>query len=235
MEVYYPNYMNSLLSPIGSHRKLYGNSSKGKRSKKRKRREAKTQNTTAMSEETAAIPPVPELSSHILVGLSSISRHLENMCRGQSPNGNESEPAEMPAAFAIDNKGVIKDDAVKAQNLAAVFVCRSSQPSVLHAHLPQLMATASIASLPLPPMRLVQLPQGCETRLCSSLGLPRASFVGLLEDAPHSKPLLDFVRERVPIVEASWLKEVQSAKYRPVKINTICTTAPMAKGNESKS
>lgn len=105
MKVYYPNYMNSLLSPIGSHRKLYGNPSKGKRSKKRKRSNAKTKNTTALSGETAAIPPVPELSSHVIVGLSSISRHLENMCRVQSAKSHESQPAEMPAALEIDNRG----------------------------------------------------------------------------------------------------------------------------------
>ena len=227
--MYYSNYVNSLLSPIGFHRKLYSNSSKGKRSKKRKRLEAKTKNATAMSEETAAIPPVPEISSHVIVGLSSITRYLENTCRGQISISHESEPAEMPAAFEIDNKGVIKGDVMEARNLAAVFVCRSSQPSALHAHLPQLMATASVAS-PLLPMRLVQLPQGCEARLCSSLGLPRASFVGLLEGAPHSQPVIDFVRERVPIIEVSWLREVQSARYMPVKINTICTTVPFAKG-----
>lgn len=198
---------------------MYGHSSKGKRNKKRKRQEAKAQNTAALSEETAAIPPMPELSSHILVGLSSISRHLENTCHRQSAKSYETDRAQR---------------AVTAPNLAAVFVCRSSQPSALHAHLPQLIASASISSPLLPPIRLVQLPQGCENRLCSSIGLPRVSFVGLLEDAPHCKTLIDLVRERVPIIDMSWLKEVQSAKYRPVKINTICTTTPMAKGKEIK-
>src|SRR5947209_3262884 len=205
---------------------LYSDSSKGKRRRKRIRRRAKTQNT-AMFEENTLILPAPDLASHILVGLSSISRHLENLCRGQSAKGHETESGERPAAFATNNKGVIKVNGVKAQNLAAVFVCRSSQPSVLHAHLPQLIATASLASPFLSHIRLVELPQGCETRLCSSLGLPSASFVGLLEDAPNSKPLIDFVRERVPIIETSWLKEVQSTEYRPVEINAIYTTAPM--------
>jgi ribonuclease P/MRP protein subunit POP3 len=83
--------------------------------------------------------------------------------------------------------------------------------------------------------RLVQLPQGSESGLCSSLGLPRASFIGISEDTPHSKPLVDLVRDVVPTIEVSWLKEAQNAQYMPVKVNTILTTIPLPKNNQKRN
>jgi ribonuclease P/MRP protein subunit POP3 len=114
-------------------------------------------------------------------------------------------------------------------HFAAIFVLRSSQPSILHAHLPQLIATASLAQPELPPIRLVQLPKGCDARLCVALGLSRVSFIGILEGAPHSRSLIDFVRDNVPEIEVPWLEEVRKMSYMPVKINAIETSVLVAK------
>jgi RNase P subunit Pop3 len=114
-------------------------------------------------------------------------------------------------------------------HFSAIFVLRSSQPSILHAHLPQLIATASLAHPKLPTTRLVQLPKGCDERLCEVLGLPRVSFIGLLESAPHSRYLLDVVREFVPEIEVPWLQEAKKSDYLPVKINAVETFVPVAK------
>lgn len=128
-----------------------------------------------------------------------------------------------------------QDEPETSPHLAAVFVSRSSQSPVLNAHLPLLIATATLAHPQSPPTRLVQLPKGCSARLEASLGLPRASFIALVEDAPHSKHLVDFVREHVPVVEVAWLKEAQSALYRPLRVNAIETTFPVSKKGPKKA
>lgn len=120
------------------------------------------------------------------------------------------------------------------KHLAAVFVSRSSQPSVLHDHLPQLIAAASSADPSLAPIRLVQLPKGCEEVLCSSVGLPRAAFVAITNDAPHSKSLVDFLGENVPAIEVEWLKEAGTAQFMPVKINAIQTTVSAPRKGKPK-
>lgn len=109
------------------------------------------------------------------------------------------------------------------RHLAAVFVCRLSQPTVLNTHLPQLIATASPAFLDLPPIRLVQLSRGSEEALCSSLGLPRVSFLAVMDDTPLVKPLIEIVRDNVPVIEVEWLTDAQNARYMPVQINAIRT------------
>jgi ribonuclease P/MRP protein subunit POP3 len=207
--------------------------SKGKRSKKRKLQEAKLEQSNALPMEAKPIPIVPSISSHLLIGLRSITRHLETLSRSGS-----SRKLQLQSGIASVGEGseniaelLLRNGAVETilPHLAAVFVCRSSQPSVLHAHLLQLVATASLAHPLKAPTRLVQLPRGAENRLCSSLALPRASFIGILEDAPNSKVLIDLVRGLVSKVEVPWLAEAQSAQYKPVKINTIITTAPSAR------
>jgi hypothetical protein len=106
-------------------------------------------------------------------------------------------------------------------HFSAIFVCRSSQPAILNDHLPQLVTTASLAHPGLPATRLVELPKGSDARLSDALGLPRVSFIGIIEDAPQSKSLVDLVRECVPEVEIPWLQQAKESKYLPVKINAI--------------
>jgi ribonuclease P/MRP protein subunit POP3 len=220
------DFSSRLLAPIGRHRTAYVASSKGKRNKKRKRQEA----SNADLNESDAPPPIPEISSHLLVGLASITRYLELIASARTADGSyeKSETSLVPASCE-SGTDLEHDSSTKIRHLAAIFVCRPSQPSVLHAHLPQLVAVATLRNPHLQPTRLVQLPQGSENRLSSSLGLPRASFIGILEDAPHSEPLLELVQDKVPIVEVPWLEEAQKAQYKSVKINTILTTAPVGK------
>jgi hypothetical protein len=48
--------------------------------------------------------------------------------------------------------------------------------------------------------------------------------MGVMEDAPHAKTLLDFVLDHVPSIEVGWLKEVQRQEYKPVRVNAMETT-----------
>jgi len=229
------NFSSRLLAPLGRHRVTHTIPSKGKRNNKRKKQEAKREGRNVGLNERDAPPPVPEISSHLLVGLASITRYLE-LITSTRPLDGPPEKSNANLASASSNSGIDldHDSKTKFRHLAAIFVCRSSQPSVLHAHLPQLVATASLRNSNSQPTRLVQLPQDSENRLSSSLGLPRASFIGILEGAPHSKPLLELVQDIVPIIEVPWLEEARKAQYKPVKINTILTTAPVGKINRKQ-
>jgi hypothetical protein len=120
-------------------------------------------------------------------------------------------------------------------HFSVIFVPRSSQPPILHAHLPQLVVTASLAHPELPATRLVQLPKGCDARLSEALGLPRVSFIGILDGAPHSKSLVDLVRGCVPEIEIPWLAEAKKPVYLPVKVNAIESFAPVVAQKKQKA
>ncbi|PVH81226.1 hypothetical protein DL98DRAFT_175372 [Cadophora sp. DSE1049] len=246
----------SILSPIGQHRTNHVTPSKGKRSKKRKRAEEKKKaESRAEAGETLSIPPTPEISSHIMVGLNSITRSLEALSQASKPAaiaaGHEGPQHHVQSKLelktetndstttvgnpmTLDVPAEIQDASQMPTHIAAIFVPTSTQTTVLHTHLPQLIFTASLANPSLPPTRLIQLPKGCDARLCDALGLPRVSFIGILEGAPHSKPLLDLVRETVPEIDVPWLREVRDEKYLKVKVNAIETFAPVV-AKEKKS
>ncbi|TAQ90894.1 hypothetical protein B7494_g772 [Chlorociboria aeruginascens] len=196
----------NLVSPIGQHRSHHIQPSSGNRNKKRKRRKAKLIGVI----EDKPKAPLPEISSFIVVGLNNITRALE--CSSQRNQGRlySAQPGVAPGGADSD-----ADSHIQSQ-FVAIFVLRS-QPSILHAHIPQIIATASSAP------RLVQFAKGSDSRLCAALGLQRVSFIGLLEGAPHSESLVNLVREVVPEIKAAWLNNAKNAAYLPVKINAIDT------------
>ncbi|TVY13676.1 hypothetical protein LARI1_G008407 [Lachnellula arida] len=225
----------SILSPIGQHRLNHIQPSKGKRDKKRKRKEAKLAEVPSDTSK----PPVPEISSFVVVGLNSITRHLESSSKASKPKQARDYVIEVTKAHEPANAKILEitnpeDKPQPSPHLSAIFVPRSSQPSILHTHLPQLIATASKEHPDLPATRLVQLPKDCDARLCEALGLSRVSFIGLLEGAPHSKALVELVRESVSEIKVPWLHEAQKGKYLPVKINAIETLAPPVKEKEKR-
>jgi ribonuclease P/MRP protein subunit POP3 len=257
--------------------------SKGKRTKKRKRREAKLAGQDAAPGLTET-PAPPEISSSVVIGLNNIVRSLQSLSQQSKPqalskdleshkddSNRLSTSSGTPAKSASKSKLVDpkKDDPSEASNspnspksttskqilvdnlmgdpapisqsspstdtttksnpslipphFSAIFVPASSPPSIIHAHLPMLIFTASLAHPNLPPTRLVTLPKGSESRLCEALGLPRVSFIGILENAPHSKGLIELVRGSVPEIEIPWLTEAKRGEYLGVKINAIET------------
>jgi ribonuclease P/MRP protein subunit POP3 len=86
-----------------------------------------------------------------------------------------------------------------------------------------MVATAAQSQPAYRAVRLVGFSKACEDRLSAALGIPRVSSIGLREDAPQAKGLVDFVRERVPPIEVAWLKEAQSAKFLETKIDAVPT------------
>jgi len=231
----------SLLSPLGQYRSNHVTPSKGKRSKKRKRQEAKTRD--AAPTPTVSIPPPPEISSFLAIGLNTVTRILESSSQKSKPKvgaiegaggeslgtedmSKESDPAKQTPTYIANSLPL-------DGHFSAIFVYRSSQPTILNEHLPQLVTTASLAYPDLPPTRLVELPKGSDARLCDALSIPRVSFFGILEGAPHSKALVDLVRECVPEVEIPRLQQAKESRYLPVKINTIETFSPVKKKDKA--
>ncbi|TVY33014.1 hypothetical protein LSUB1_G007330 [Lachnellula subtilissima] len=226
----------SILSPIGQHRLKYAEPSKGKRDKKRKRKEAKLAEVPL----DTSTPPVPDISSFVVVGLNSIVRHLESSSKASKPEQARDYVIEVTKADELTEAKIPETTNSDAKpqpstHLSAIFVPGSSQPSILNAHLPQLIATASKENQDLPATRLVQLPKDCDARLCEALGLSRVSFIGLLEGAPHSKALVELVRKSVLEIEVPWIQEAKKGKYLPVNINATETLAPPVKEKEKKT
>ncbi|KAM3073710.1 RNase P and RNase MRP subunit [Clarireedia jacksonii] len=225
----------SILTPIGKHRSNYVVPSKGNRSRKRKRQESK------LDEKSSDIPPPPEISNFVLTGLNSINRSLEEASKN-APSHTEAllddtsrqlQGQEDIQMFLDDGEMPQSETRTyPARHVAAIFVTRSNLPSILYAHLPQLIATASKVHPDKPATKLVQLPKGAESRLTGALALQRVSFIGVLEGAPYCKALLELVRECVSDIEIPWLDEVRKAEYLEVKINSIETSVGMMKSKE---
>ncbi|KAI1500598.1 hypothetical protein F5X99DRAFT_385942 [Biscogniauxia marginata] len=195
----------TLLAPLGNYRSEQIHPSKGKRAKKRKHKDL-------LDQETALPPPPrPELSSYIDIGLAAITRNLHNAASG---GRKLSSPTE-------DNTATEKDQIIRSYSI--IFVARSGQPSALNSHISQMVAVASKAHPSRTPIRLVGLSKACQERLSESVGIPRVSYIGLYEDAPNSRPLVDFVRQHVPVIETTWLEEASRAQHRETNINTIET------------
>ncbi|RYP57644.1 hypothetical protein DL769_009365 [Monosporascus sp. CRB-8-3] len=195
----------TLLAPLGQYRTQNVTASKGRRDKKRKRKES----TTTSSQ--LPIPPAPELRSYVDVGLSTVTRRLQEATAARD------------CAEAPSEERPTKEDSPHCF-YSVIFVARSGQPNVLNSHLPQMVAAASKAHPQQVPIRLVGLSKACEEHLSESLGIPRVSCIGLHENAPNSKPLVEFAREHVPVIKMQWLDEAGQAEHRQTKINAIETT-----------
>ncbi|KAI0011824.1 hypothetical protein F4779DRAFT_159514 [Xylariaceae sp. FL0662B] len=201
----------ALLAPLGRYRLEHIQTSKGKRDKKRKRR------VSGPPTPSLALPPIPELKNYIDVGLPAITRCLQEIASTSNDPGSKGEG------------NTLSRKCSGSRFYSAIYVARSGYPNALNGHLPQMVAVASKADPTRVPIRLVGLSKACEERLSESLGIPRVSCIGLREDAPNSKALVDFTRQHVPAIEVSWLEEARLAEHRETNINTIETSMGIKK------
>jgi ribonuclease P/MRP protein subunit POP3 len=160
-------------------------------------------------EASSLVPPAPELTSSVDIGLSSITRALQAM----SQSSQAHEPTKT---------GEAKGDSQSPY--AMVFVARGDQPSTFNCHFPKIIGAASANLPPKDRIRLVGFSKPSSERLSHCLHVARVSSVAVKRDAPGAGSLWDFVKERVKPIEASWLEGKHNASYIPTKINSMETT-----------
>ncbi|KAF2804106.1 uncharacterized protein BDZ99DRAFT_452651 [Mytilinidion resinicola] len=194
----------NLLTPIGRHRTAHILPSKGRSNRNLKRKRAAQVPPSPPSQQPPPPPPpAPTLSAHLTIGLNATTRHLEALAAQPTPS--PTPPATSPEA----------GKPAPTRALALVLIPHPNPArSLIHAHIPTLVALASVQGDQLAkgtterqPTRLVALPSSSEARLASALHLPRLSALGILEGAPGADALVEFVREKVGCVEVGWLGE----------------------------
>ncbi|KAL6702487.1 RNase P and RNase MRP subunit [Coniothyrium glycines] len=163
----------NLLQPIGDHRRIHSPPSKGKKRKRSTCRDAATNATSR--------PSSPSISKHLLIGLNSVTRHLEARAAATAP---PTAPISEKLESAHDNSA--------AKPLSFV-VLTHPKPSLspAHAHLPTLvhLASKSSPSSSSSSTRLVPLSTSSDVRLATALHIPRVGALAVFEDAPGAKAL----------------------------------------------
>jgi ribonuclease P/MRP protein subunit POP3 len=199
----------SLLGQIGRHRSAHTTSSKGKRSKKRKRTENPIQEASSTLE---LPPPPPAIQKHVTIGLNSTIRHLQSLLQPQDLQTHLVEQT------ASQDDPKLNKETEPPERLAATFLTETATTHLPYSHLPTLTALASTRHPSLPKIRLVQLKTAAEATICEAIGLPRAGVVGVLAGAPGAGPLLEYVRETVDAVDVPWTREVAAGEWLGTKI-----------------
>ncbi|TQS33686.1 hypothetical protein Golomagni_05958 [Golovinomyces magnicellulatus] len=212
-----------IITPIGRYSLNHKTPSKGKRSKKRKRK-SKGDEKGALTTLNDAAPAKPELSSYVVFGLNIILQRLESLSNFSKIQGTRSHDMEiLGGEMAInENKPFFN------QHFSAIFIISMSQPAIIEEILPQLVVTASQAHPELPETRLVQIPKEYHNQLCECLNVPRVSTIGILDGAPLSNGLLEFIRKHVPEIPIPHLREPGKIPYVPVQINSVETTSKVS-------
>ena len=206
------------LSPLGKHRRAQSKQSKGKRSKRHRKEKIDGAEDTSAS----SVATVPELVHHITVGFNSTIKHLQDLVR--------LAPTASPASGAEDREENM-DPKRNLRKLAVVFVSKYTLPALLTSSIPTLVAAASARHFSHPPIRLVILPREAEKRLAEVLFQPRVGFIGLLQDAPGGKALIDMAMRTSP-VDVPWLKSYAELGYRPVRIKTSLSIVEQNESNQ---
>lgn len=202
----------SLLAPIGEHRKAHILPSKG-----RKRKRA----TNAAPDEPSRLP-APATASHILVGLNSVTRHLETHAASTAPPTapiNETTIDEQDNPTQTDCK-----ESATPPRILSIVILTHPQPSLSpsHAHIPTLLHLANLrrdpGTIPVNPTRLVCLATSNDARLASALHIPRVGAIGVLEGAPGAKALEEYVRKHVGLTGCAWVDEALRSEWRGLNV-----------------
>ncbi|KAF2751199.1 hypothetical protein M011DRAFT_473705 [Sporormia fimetaria CBS 119925] len=232
----------NLLEPLGLYRQAHVTPSKGRKTRKRERAPdaGPTKTDTDVAVDLCARPPVPEIKHHVLVGLKTVTRHLSELAERTVPSSEppaQGSNAELrdevdPARTRASHVSPREQHGVKSQSAPAGTETPSFDPlrplslvilphpmpssSLVYAHLPTLVYLSSRKPAASPTL-LVTLPTSSESRLATTLHLPRVGSLGILDGAPGADGLVEYVRTHVAPVECTWIEEALRAEWRGVK------------------
>ncbi|KAF2875103.1 hypothetical protein BDV95DRAFT_308498 [Massariosphaeria phaeospora] len=202
-----------LLTPLSHHRKTHIQPSRGKKRKRKANPDPENLDT--------APPPPPEIGNHILVGLNSVTRHLEALVA-------RTTPATLTAHTSTEEQAGQATNPNSNSNTTplTLLIIPHSAPSssAAHAHLPTLLHLSHLAqtsdptSPTTPPPRLITLAPSSSPKLASALHVPRVSALGILSSAPGTSALLAYVRENIGAVECKWIDESLKGEWRGAKV-----------------
>jgi ribonuclease P/MRP protein subunit POP3 len=200
----------SLLQPLGDHRRTHIPPSKGKKRKRQSQRDSSKEADNGLHE-TPPPPPPPEIGNHILIGLNSVTRHLESLAARTAP---PSTPSHTKTHTSLANSS-------PPRPLALVLIPHNHPPASLpHAHIPTLVHLSTVDSQSEKATRLLAVTPGCEPVIAEALHIPHVGALGILEGAPGADALVAYVRENVEITKCAWIDEAMGPEWKGVKIDT---------------
>ncbi|EDU42448.1 RNase-P-pop3 domain containing protein [Pyrenophora tritici-repentis] len=212
----------NLVTPLGDHRHVYIHPSKGK---KRKRNIKPDKDVSTMADTP---PPPPEISNHLLVGLNSVTRHLEALAAKTAPSTAPVTNKSPESMHANMKSAPVSDSETNVLSPLSMVILTHPKPTLspAHAHLPTLVHLAT-----LPPAstasrtanvetRLIALPTSADARLASALGIPRAGALAIYQGAPGAKTLEDYVREHIGVTQCPWIDEAMSAEWKGLNVKS---------------
>ncbi|KAF2634100.1 hypothetical protein P280DRAFT_464155 [Massarina eburnea CBS 473.64] len=206
----------SLLQPLGDHRRQYMTPSKGRKRKRNSKTSPQKKPSSTDVDIPDTPPPPPEIVSHILVGLNSVTRHLEALATQTAPS----------SLSTTNSGGDRKEKEAKTcplRPISLVIIPHPHPPSSLpHAHIPALIHLANLEtpspSIPPTATRLIAVPPPAESLLSTALYIPSISALAILEDAPGANALVQYVREHVGVTECRWIDEAMAAEWKGVVV-----------------
>ncbi|KAF1833522.1 hypothetical protein BDW02DRAFT_631167 [Decorospora gaudefroyi] len=215
----------NLIAPLGDHRRTH-NPSKGK---KKRKRTTNTSQTDSTMTEMASTPPPPEIGNHILVGLNSITRHLEALAAQNAPPVYRTSAANLAQQKnkqakhipKADEQEQEKDPGQPTQPPLSILILTHPKPALspAHAHLPTLVHLSTLnpnntsSSSSHSQTRLIPLPTTSDTRLASTLQIPRVGALAVYAGAPGAQALEDYVRAHVGVTECKWIDEAVRGEW----------------------
>jgi ribonuclease P/MRP protein subunit POP3 len=170
-------------------------------------------------------PPPPEIGRHILIGINSVTRHLETLVARNAP---ATMPSAVPPPEENDTTTKIGATMEKAElrPLSLVIITHPKpSASTAHAHLPTLVHLSTFKASndqdttnQSHPTRLISLATSTDARLASNLHIPRVGALAIFAGAPGARALENFVREKAGLTSCPFIDEALAAKWKGINV-----------------
>jgi len=180
-------------------------------------------------------PASPEIGNHLLVGLNSVTRHLEALAARTAP---PTVPVAQKSFGSTEvSPNAVPVNGVKTEGLSPLSIVILTHPkptlSPAHAHLPTLVHLATLPPISTTPCtaneetRLISLPTSADARLATALGVPRVGALAVHQGAPGAKTLEDYVREHIGVTQCPWIDEALRAEWKGLNVKSEIPGAKM--------